>query len=233
VGESVIKSTGGSVYLHQGVAGRNKANIEAAQDIVARFAENARLRAGRDITLEVGAMHALMTASRAIKADQARGQITGGVAIAGEQIEAKQFGNQNGVQTVVMCGYSPSYLEKRAAISIEYAACAMRLEKLQTAADGIRRMTGDSARLSGKDQIVYAKLLQALLVAKRQMSKLDQASTEIGEDPDRPEHAQIRVLTMLHSGCECWIGQCRQLVHQPQRTCRVLIDGDKAVFKPL
>lgn len=233
VGDAQVRSINGCVYLHQGVAGQNRAKISAAQDIFARFVENAELQAGNNIELDTGAMHANMSAGNEFICDSSRGQVLGGVLIAGQCVRVKQLGNQNGVATTVMCGYSPNQLQQRSQIALQTAAGKTRLAELSEAADGIRRMAGDIQRLSGDNQAVFAKLLQAILLTRRQLADLDTKSRQIEEDPDRPENAQIRASSMIHPGVECWIGSARLSISEPKRACRVVMNQDQPRVHPL
>jgi len=233
VGDAQIKSTHGSVYLNQGVAGQHKAKIAAARDIFARFVENAELQAGHNIELDTGSMHANMSAGHEFICDSSRGQVLGGVLIAGQCVRVKQLGNQNGVATTVMCGYSPRQLQQRSEIALKIAAGKNRLADLNEAAEGIRRMAGDIQRLSGDNQAVFAKLLQAILLTRRQLDDLEARSRQIEEDPDRPENAQVRASSMIHPGVECWIGAARLAISEPKRACRVVMHQDHPRVHPL
>jgi len=233
VGDVQINSTGGSVHLNQGVAGQHRAKVFAASDIFARFVENAELRAGRNIQLETGSMHANMSAGQAFIADTSRGQVLGGVLIAGQCVRVKQLGNQNGVPTTVMCGYSTRQLQQRSEIALKIAACNHRLNDLNEAASGIRRMAGEITRLSGDNQAVFAKLLQAILLTRRQLNDLQARSKQIEEDHDRPDNAQIRASTIIHPGVECWIGASRLAISEPKRACRVVMHQNQPRVHPL
>lgn len=233
VGAGFIESTHGSVYLKQGVAGQDQAQIIAERDIHARFAERATLRAGGDILLEVGSIHAKMTAGGSFEAVHNRGQVLGGVVIAGKRITAKQLGNANGVRTLLLAGYSPEDLERWAEIELNSIDIQNRFNKLKELADQIKRMVGNTANLSLEQQATYAQLLQAMILARRELDALESEKIKLNKAADGGPAGEIRALSMLHPGCEIRLGTASHRVNTPRRTCSAVGHNEEVHFRQL
>lgn len=86
-----VASAEGSVWVHGGV--RGGARVRAAKDVVARFVEASEATALRDAVLGDAALHAEISAGRAVHATEGRGLILGGVVRAQETISARVLGS--------------------------------------------------------------------------------------------------------------------------------------------
>lgn len=233
VGAAHVESTHGSVHLEQGVAGQDHAQIIAGLDIHARFAERAILRSGRDIVLEVGSIQARMTAVRSFAATQNRGQVLGGLVIAGESITAKQLGHTNGVSTTLMAGFSPENLERWSEIEVKCLGLNQRYNHLKDTSDQIKRMVGSITKLSTDQQAVYAQLIQSMLQLHREINAVEAEKKELLKVGEEGVPGEIRALSMLQPGCEIRLGNACQRIQKGHRACRAILADNSIVIRPI
>ena len=100
--------TGRNVIISGGVTGAKRGKVKAEFDVRAAFAENAIIEAGRDIYIADVALHSTLRAGKKINVEGKHGQITGGLTVSGEEVNAKVIGNQAYVITRVSVGVDPN-----------------------------------------------------------------------------------------------------------------------------
>jgi uncharacterized protein (DUF342 family) len=212
-----ISSTQGDVILRSGVAGRDRAIIRAENDVISRFAENANLLAGRDIRLQVGALHSRMIAGRAVEADQGKGHITGGTVMAGELIRAKQLGGRGGVDTEATVGVTRKTMDMLGRIDELSARVQQRKDTAVELADQMQRAVGDPRRLKPKERQTYAKLRELQLVCDVHLRQLAQRRHQLlSQSSEAGTQGQITVLLSIMTKVQLTIGNAT-LEPEPDR----------------
>lgn len=113
---------GGDIILSYGVQGSEKSRLEAGGNIVAKFIQNANIKADGDIITE-GIWNSKVIAGGVIKVDVGKGSIVGGNIAATNIILARNVGSSLGAVTGLQTGVQPyvytEYEELRAAIQKE------------------------------------------------------------------------------------------------------------------
>ncbi|MEX0887311.1 MAG: FapA family protein, partial [Phycisphaeraceae bacterium] len=201
-----IESTEADVILRSGVAGQGAAVIRAARDINARFAERASLFAGRNITLQVGSLHARLIAHHEISATQGKGHLAGGIVMAGEKVSVKQLGARGGVRTDVTVGLSTEVLQNLAEIDQLTARVTQRRDGAAELADQIRRAVGDPLKLKAKELHVYTRLQQLQLVCDVQIRKLNERRKQLLGECARGKAGKVEVMSSIMSNVGVTIG---------------------------
>jgi uncharacterized protein (DUF342 family) len=201
-----IQSTQGDVVLRSGVAGRHRAVIRAANDIIARFAENANLLAGQDIRIQVGALHSRLIAGRTVEADQGKGHITGGAVMAGELIRAKQLGGRGGVQTEATVGISKKTMDMLGRIDELSARVQQRKDNAVELADQMQRAVGDPRKLKATERQTYARLRELQLVCDVHLRQLGQRRDELLSQSTEIGQGEIKVLLSIMPKVQLTIG---------------------------
>ena len=100
--------TGRNVYISGGITGAERAKVFAEKDVRTAFAENALIEAGGDVYIADISLHSQIRAGKRIVIEDRHGQITGGHAVAGEEISAKIIGNPSFVVTKISVGIDPN-----------------------------------------------------------------------------------------------------------------------------
>ena len=93
-----VESLNGNIRVRLGVQGHNRAVLEAARSVQAKFILSATVRAGQDVAVLEAIMHSDVDAGRRVLAEGARGSIIGGVTRAQDLISARTLGS--GAQTL-------------------------------------------------------------------------------------------------------------------------------------
>ena len=104
VGAAILR-THGDILIKGGASGSGY--IEAARDIRLRFVENSTLVSGRNLIIEVSAMHSWLSAGNKILITGETGVLVGGVAKAGMTIKAAKIGSPLYTPTELEVGIQP------------------------------------------------------------------------------------------------------------------------------
>lgn len=119
VGNAVLEAEG-DIYLRQGLAGKDKAQVIAGHDIYAKFIEHAKLvKAENDIVVSEGLVYCTVRAGRRVVCNGKRAMIVGGEIMAGEEVNAKTIGSPSYVETLIEVGIDPKSREEQLALEEE------------------------------------------------------------------------------------------------------------------
>jgi uncharacterized protein len=140
-GSLVIKKSVGRVFLFAegdivlsgGVMGRNGGLIESNNDIYAKFAEQANLKAGGSIFISEASMHSNLVAGVNIVLQGGRGELIGGEAIAGSYLFANKLGAVVETKTSIIVGIPPEKIDELGKLKADIDTKSIFLKKLKAA----------------------------------------------------------------------------------------------------
>jgi len=220
VEDASIESTGGDIRLRRGVAGRNRGRIVAEGSVTARFAENVTIQAGGDIVIEVGSIRSLLTAEGEILVTTGRGQLFGGVAVAGGDIKVKRLGVASGLATELVLGLSREDMASLSELDEQIVITGRTQNNCGELADVIERMVGDPLKLTGEELEDYKRLRKKQLACMLKNRVLQARRDEMlrntnGENAD----SKVHVLHSLLPNVRVTIGGARLAVSQARKAC--------------
>ena len=235
VEDAEIVSTEGDVDLRHGVAGRHRGVIRAAGDVTTRFAENVMIYAGRSIVVDVGTLHSHLVAGKSISLLRGRGQLIGGIAMAGDCIEARQIGARSGVLTEVTVGLAFEAMQQLAQIDAQICSLRHKQEEAREMADRIKRAIGDPLKLTPIELAAFKELRQIQLLNALQCRQLEQKRETLMEGTAESRCGHIDVHRELFPGVVACIGTHRLVIDDVQKRCRVAYceRTQRAVTQPL
>jgi len=132
---------GGKVILKRGIRGMGKGVVKAGGDIVAKFAENCTLEAGKDIVVSEAIMYCQVSAGNKIELKGKKGFLIGGVARAGKEIRANVIGSSMSAATVVEVGVTPEHKKRLYEINRELEELENDWAKIKTAYNIVTRQS--------------------------------------------------------------------------------------------
>jgi len=235
VEDAEIVSTEGDIHLGHGVAGRQRGVIRAAGDVTTRFAENVMIYAGRSIVVDVGTLHSHLVAGKSISLLRGRGQMIGGIAMAGDCIEARQIGARSGVLTEVTVGLAFEAMQQLAQIDGRILSLRHKEEEAREMADRIKRAIGDPTKLTPIELAAFKELRQIQLINSLQCRQMQQKRQTIMEGNTDSPCGHIDVHRELFAGVVACIGTHRLVIDDPQKRCRVAYceRSQRPVIQPL
>ncbi|RMF01143.1 MAG: DUF342 domain-containing protein [Chloroflexi bacterium] len=116
--EGGVLQAGGSIEVVGGVVGGKRgAELTAEDDIIVKFADNARMTAGNNISVADEALNCELHADKTIvvggRGKASVGAIIGGFVSAGQEIRAVSIGTDAGILTRLRVGEQPGLIERR------------------------------------------------------------------------------------------------------------------------
>lgn len=221
---ATIESTAGDIVLRHGVAGRQRGVIRASGDVYTRFAENVTISARGTISLDVGALHSHLSAGVAIRLPRGRGQLLGGVAMAGEVIEAKQLGANSGVVTDVSVGLSTEVMDAIGEVDRQTNVIRERRDAAAELAEKMKRAIGDPARLCPDELATYTRLRQAELTCDLKIRQLDEKRQAILDAAAAEHGGSVDVTGQMFPRVIVRIGSSTFENRELRRRCRLKYD---------
>ena len=168
VGNSKLEAEG-DIYLRQGCAGKDGAEIIAGHDIYAKFVEHAKLlKAENDVIITEGLMHSHVRAGKRVICNGKRAQIVGGDVLAGEEVNAKTIGSPSYTETMIEVGIDPKSREEMTTLTVERADLR---EKLKEVSLNVNTLAEQKKSLRGKIQPEKEELLINLSQQRAEMSR--------------------------------------------------------------
>ena len=233
VEDVTIESTEGNVILRHGVAGRHRGLIKAKGDVETGFAENAIIQAGQDILVKVGALHCNLSAGRAIILNHARGQLLGGVAVAGSYIEAKRIGAAAGIPTELIVGLSQEDMLKLSELDVQVAGLSQWRDDSTELADRIKRVVGDPLKLPPSELDRYKELRRVQLGVELKLRLLTGARNQILSASAKAHGGEVRILRTAMPNVIIHIGETTMRLKEQTDCCVLVYDSkrDKIVAK--
>lgn len=235
-GSIYIKVSVGKVFLKAekdiilvgGFMGRGKGTIEAGGDITARFVEQGRLKAGRNIYINEAAMHSELIAGGNIIIKGGRGDLIGGETIVGGYIHVNCMGAAGETRTRAIVGTPPELIEELNKLQAERHA---RKEVLERIMPNIRGLHEKSRR--GEINSEEEEALEKLLLIKEKYSALLE-SVELQLESARasfePSHeSYLYIEQEIFPACEAQFGRGRLFKSSKRRatgTLAVFINED-------
>jgi hypothetical protein len=174
-----IESTEGSITLDHGVSGRDQGFIIARHNVSTRFAERATIEAGRNITIEMGTMHARLSSGGRIIAVKGRGQVLGGTTMAGQLIHARQLGTPAGISTELIVGLPRLWMRAVGIIAVRLAELSKQADDAAQLADRIRHLVASPLDLPKPLLGAYTRLRRLQLVSRFRIDALTERRQEI------------------------------------------------------
>lgn len=129
VGKSILDAEG-DIYIKQGVMGKIGGTIKSGGSIYAKFLEQVKVIADKNVLVEDGIMHCNVDASEKVICYGKRATIVGGKIRAGELVNTKTLGSVSFTETIVEVGVDPKSRQRLYDLEKEKKEAEEELEKL-------------------------------------------------------------------------------------------------------
>lgn len=211
----------GDIIIARGMNGMGKGMLKAGGNVVAKYLENATVKADGYISTE-SILHSTVMAGTEINVTGKRGFITGGRVSAGTLVHVKTLGSQMGADTIVEVGADPSVklriqelqklvIEHKKEIEVSHPVLTATMQKLQ-----------NRVKLR-PDQIKYfQEMLQEENRRKQEMEAALQEIEQLQIVLDQGAAAKVEVTGEVFSGTKICIGDVSMVVKNPMNYCKFI-----------
>ncbi|MBR2519595.1 MAG: DUF342 domain-containing protein [Selenomonadaceae bacterium] len=214
--------TGRNIYISGGITGAERAKVFAEKDVRTAFAENALIEAGGDIYISDIALHSQIRAGKKIIMEDRHGQITGGHAIAGEEISVKIIGNPAFVVTRISVGVDPTLQKEYLELKKGYKDSKKRLTHVTQTLNTLSKLDINTLPKSRVDMI--NQLTRSQFPLAGQIKRDEKRLLEIETLLANMKNGKIRVSSNIYPGARLSVNNIFKNVQTEYRRCTISLN---------
>lgn len=214
----------GSVQVHGGITGGIKCLVHAGENIQARFVENSRIEAGRDIFIREAVMQSQVKAGGSVRVIDKKGIIVGGVIQASQEVECKILGSQLATQTIVEVGVNPYYREEYYKITKSYREKKKNLDNLTHNVNMIQKSGVPVDALDDKKRQLLLRILDDYRKVRKEVQEMEERMMFLEQEYEKGTNARITIQEIIYPGVRMSIGQCVHVINDPVKYSSFILD---------
>ena len=219
---------GRNVIISGGVTGANRCKVQAQLDVRVAFAENAVIEAGKDIYVADVALHSTLRAGKRIIVEGKHGQIMGGLAISGEEIQAKIIGNEAYVITRVTVGVDPNLQREYHNVCKSYKEGKKRLLHITQTLNTLSKIDMSTIPQERLDKL--NALTRSQFPIAGQLKRDEKRILELEDLMGDMKHGKVRVDDVLYPGVRLSINSIVKNIQEEYHHCAMLLQDDEIVL---
>ena len=213
---------GRNVYISGGVTGAERAKVYAEKDVRTAFAENALIEAGGDIYISDIALHSQIRAGKKIIMEDRKGQITGGHAVAGEEVSVKIIGNPAFVVTRISVGIDPNLQKEYIELKKGYKDSKKRLTHVTQTLNTLSKLDINTLPQSRVDMI--SQLTRSQFPLAGQIKRDEKRLLEIESLLANMKNGKIRVSSTIYPGSRLAVNNLFKNVQTEYKRCTISLN---------
>lgn len=219
---------GRNVVISGGITGAKKCKVQAKFDVRAAFAENAVIEAGRDIYIADVSLHSTMRAGKKITVEGKHGQITGGLAVAGEEVTAKTIGNTAYVITRISVGIDPNLQKEYHEVCKNYKEGKKRLLHITQTLNTLSKI--DMSRIPKERLDQINALTRSQFPIAGQLKRDEKRIMELEAALSEMKNGKIRADDTIYPGSRLSINAVVKNVQEEYRHCTMSLQDREIVL---
>jgi len=226
---ATLISEKGSIILGSGAQGGDKAVLEAAQDITAKFIEGCTVTAGGNIMAD-SILKSKVKCDGSVTLSGKNGLLVGGSLVAGQKLVARTIGSPMGTQTLIEVGGSPKEINRHKELVEEFNKLRDEFEKCDKAVATLNLAKQRNALTEDKKPLLI-KMINMKMVYRAKMTKMQD---EI-DDLVRQLAVNVGTVTasnMIRPGVQVTIGSAQMIVREDLSNCKLRNNGEKISIGP-
>lgn len=218
--EGATIECGGNLVIARGINGMNKGVLNAEGNIVCKFIENSKVKAGGYICTE-SIMHSTVVAGTDISVNGKHGFIAGGKATASNSVEAKVLGSNMGADTIIEVGIDATTKLKIQELHKEVIEINKQLQMVRPVIEGAKQKLQAGVKMSRDQLLQIQKLVE---VNTKQSERLEVCMSELTrlEGNDSETKGQVIVSGEVYPGTKICIGDVSTTVKTGVKFCRFI-----------
>ena len=214
--------TGRSIIISGGITGANRGKVQAENDVRAAFAENAVIEAGRDIYIADVCLHSTLRAGKKINVEGKGGKIIGGLTVSGEEVNAKEIGNDAFVITRVSVGVDPNLQKEYHEVCKSYKEGKKKLLHITQTLNTLAKIDMSKLPQERLDQINAITRSQFPIAG--QLKRDEQKILELEEKLAEMKNGKIRVDDIIYPGSRLSVNSVVKNVNEEYRHCTMYLN---------
>jgi len=190
---------GGDIFA-AGCTGRGRGSISAGGSVVIKYAENNKIQAGKDISVEEYLINCNAHADGNVFVTSKKGHITGGITTAFHAVEANIIGNVEETKTVVSVGFSSELKQQFTLIDEEQTRNINSLGEINIALKKINRFMMIKKQIPEEMKTQIRELLNMKEAIEESISAVLDRHIDAIQKLSQTETAKVKILGTLYPG---------------------------------
>lgn len=215
---------GGSLHVKGGIKSGLKGIIRAGENITARFVENSRLEAGKDIIIREAIMQSHIRAGGNVRVNDRRAIIVGGIVQAFEEVECKILGSQLATQTVIEVGINPYHREEYQCLLNERKAKKKIYEDLGHNLQLIQKSGIAPQDLPESKRRTLIKMLDEYKSVRKEITAAEERIEVLEEEFERVKWATVKAHELVCPGVKISIGNSYYIVNDQIKYAQFILE---------
>ncbi|EOT26013.1 hypothetical protein C805_01985 [Eubacterium sp. 14-2] len=230
--EAAYLSAGGQIVVKRGIHGMGKGRVQASDNIITKFIENATVISGGYI--ETGSiLHSQVSAGTDIRVGGKKGFVNGGVIRAGNLVEAQTIGSTMGTQTKIEVGVDPEIKERYGELQKSIIQISKELEQMRPI------LVNFNEKMQKKETLSVERIQQVQAVArsfkeKQQLLNLQRKELKELHDQIQMSHnAKIKVKGSIYPGVSVNISEVSMNIKSERTFSKFIKEHGEIVVRTL
>ena len=230
--EAAYLSAGGQIIVKRGINGMGKGRVEAKDNLIAKFIENATVVS--DGFIETGCiLHSQVSAGADIRVSGKKGFVSGGLIRAGNLLEAQTIGSEMGTITKIEVGVDPSVKERYGEVQDSIAVVTKEVERMRPI------LVNFNEKLRKKEKISPERMQQIQTIAqnfREQQQLLASHKKELKELNERLQlatNAKIKVKGSIYPGASITISDISMNIKSERCATKFIKEHGEIVGRPI
>lgn len=203
----------GSIVVKGGIAGGLKSLVKAGENIYARFVENSRVEAGKDVIVKDAIMQSFVKAGGSVRVSDRKALIVGGCIQAFQEVESKVLGSQLATQTIVEVGINPLFRAEYQNLVKQKTEKKKLFDNLSNNLQIFQRSGVSPDNLSENKRRTLLKMLEDFKKLRQEMAEIEERIIYLEEEFEKGSMARVKVLETVYPGVRISIGQSMYIVN--------------------
>ena len=223
----------GDIIIKGGCRGSDRgAIIRAGGDVIIKYAEGQKIRAGRDVIVGGELINCHVIAKEKVRVKGRKGKIIGGEIYAGKKIVASIMGSDAGTPTLISVAYDEKLMN-------EYNELTREIKRLKTDSERVRESMAElyklqlSGKLSPSKQEVLEKLEQFQNSLPAELTACKKQRKEIEDKLDEFLDASVLSRERIFPGVKIQFGIVYRLIEEDIIKRKMVLSGKQVVMTEL
>ncbi len=221
----------GNILIKNGIFGAGKCSVIASGNILAKYVENAMLRAGKDVTINDSISRSQIKAGGRIKVNNYSGDIVGGRLEALEEITAGVFGSDLHVPTELELGIEPKFRADYGDVLVKYSEKKKSLLMLEGYIKEYKTYRENKKEISESYQHTIRERLRSYSQMRNELLALEEKLQAFEEELSKLDHGVVKATQKVYPGVSVTI--VKTVYHVDAEMGRTMFIYDKGEVKPV
>lgn len=230
--EAAFLSAGGQIIVKRGINGMSKGRVEAKDNIICKFIENAIVISGGYI--ETGCiLHSKVSAEADIRIRGKKGFVSGGLIRAGNVVEAQTIGSAMGTITQVEVGSPPAIKVRYDELSQLITTTKQNLEKMRPI------LVNFNEKLQKKENVTPDRVQQVQTIAKnfkaeqKKLAEQQEEMKKLHEKIQMSNSAKVKITGTVYPGVTITISDMSKTIKSEHSCTKYVRERGEIVARPM